>query len=389
MKFKFVLNKKINYGNAIYVNFNIKNHQNCNIIRLNWNENENWIKEVNILDYMNLKEQDIINENKSKYYEIEIEFFYFIDKYYDDKNLDKVNKKGKCSDILRTKITNLNSTSDNTLSILTFNIRYENEIDKENSWKYRKDIFNEYLQNLVNENKFDFICFQEVLYNQLHYIQNILPNYSFYCKGREDKNEDDLFKGEMCPIFYLHNNFDYVNGNTFWLSKTPNEMSCSFGNSIPRICTFANFRDKRENHENENKNKNDIIIYNTHLDHLSKNAQIEGIKLIKKEILKNYIKNSHIFLTGDFNFNPDPDFDGYKLALSYEFNLYDSCSEKSKSIITYHEFLGDKYKYNHHIDYVLYSENNKCVFYEINKETIKDKFPSDHYPIIVKFNLKT
>lgn len=406
MNFKFILNKKVSYGKAIFVCFWFKKSNDKFIEKLDWTKNDNWIKEIDFCKYLNHKSQSdsnnpnlenkkFTNDNKleicSDIEEIQFEYIYFLSNYDEDTNklYDSYNKEDifKCSDIFASKISkieidnSLKNSKYNSIKIMTFNIRYENNEDGFNNWEYRKYIFEKYLIILIKENNFDFICFQEVLRNQLHFIVNILPNYNFYCKGRSDEEERDNFKGEMCPIFYLRNKYEFVDGYTFWLSNTPHKKSCSFGNTIPRICTYGYFLNKF--------NQEKVLIFNAQLDHISKNAQVEGIKLIKKEIKSNhdYIGKSTIFLTGDFNFNPTIDYDGYKFALNTSIVLLDSCDEKNKSQITYHEFLGEKIKIKYHIDYILYNDTCKCIHYEINKSEIEGKYPSDHYPIICKFEL--
>ena len=80
------------------------------------------------------------------------------------------------------------------ISVMTFNIRYDNPKDNENWWEYRKSsvvqMFNFYSPEIIG--------IQEGLYHQLKYIKNSLPEYDYIGVGRDDGKT----KGEYAAIFY-------------------------------------------------------------------------------------------------------------------------------------------------------------------------------------------
>ena len=96
---------------------------------------------------------------------------------------------------------------------------------------------------------------------------------------------------EGCPIFFNTNRYELVDTKTFWLSETPEVMSKSWDSSNYRICTYVILYDKLQ--------KNQIAVFNTHLDHKSKMARQKGMELICKIIRT--MEEIPVVLMGDFN----------------------------------------------------------------------------------------
>jgi endonuclease/exonuclease/phosphatase family metal-dependent hydrolase len=106
--------------------------------------------------------------------------------------------------------------------------------------------------------------------------------------GRELNDGD-----ESVPVVYRKDRFEVVASGTFWLSEKPEEpASTSWGNKLPRICTWARLRDKKAEH--------DVWFYNVHLDHQSMMARERGLKLVGDRIRDRDSKDPAI-LVGDFN----------------------------------------------------------------------------------------
>lgn len=157
------------------------------------------------------------------------------------------------------------------LKITTWNVKYDAEYEQ--PWSQRRSTF----FTILNQIKPDVLCVQEALTHQVRDIAESLGK-SWVGVGREDGIAD----GEYCAIFYP-SNWNLVNSGTFWLSEEPEKpASMSWDTACTRICTWADF--------------GDICIANTHLDHISSQAQIEGVKLILERLDGNID-----VLAGDFN----------------------------------------------------------------------------------------
>src|SRR5690606_12494158 len=124
------------------------------------------------------------------------------------------------------------------LRVMKFNIRYGTANDGEDHWDKRKDMVVEVLRR----HRPDIVGLQEALRFQIDFIREALPAYEELGVGREDGKR----AGEYTVILHLKDRFSAEEQGTFWLSDTPEVPgSRTWGNRIPRICTWARFEDKR------------------------------------------------------------------------------------------------------------------------------------------------
>ncbi|MBK8081948.1 MAG: hypothetical protein IPK25_17765 [Saprospiraceae bacterium] len=117
---------------------------------------------------------------------------------------------------------------------MSFNIRYDNKGDMENSWDNRK----EELAGMVKYYNPDLLGIQEGLYNQVMYLDEMLPEYDWIGKGRNDGKT----KGEFSAIFYKKEKWENIFNTTIWLSETPDSVSKGWDAALERIATMGLFR---------------------------------------------------------------------------------------------------------------------------------------------------
>ena len=181
--------------------------------------------------------------------------------------------------------------SGNSLRVISSNVRYDTDYDKENAWKHRKDHFNK----MIKDYSPDIIGTQEVLYNQLNDIKTGNSEYSFVGVGREDGDK----KGEYCAIFFKNDRFELFKTNTFGLNEDPKMIGVKgWDAACERIMTYAILVDKNNN--------DTIVVFNTHFDHVGKLAREKSVDLLKN-ISKEVSNGHHLIITGDFNANPQSD----------------------------------------------------------------------------------
>ena len=173
----------------------------------------------------------------------------------------------------------------NDLKVLSYNIRYNNPNDGVNHWEYRKQT----IANFINEENPDFAGLQEVTHSQLEFLLSNLIDYDYVGVGRDDGKQ----KGEYSPIFFDSNKFSFLEGDTFWLSETPNSISVGWDASMERICTYGLFE--------ERKLKRKIFVFNTHFDHVGDLARKNSAVLLIKKIKELNVNKYPVILTGDFN----------------------------------------------------------------------------------------
>ena len=150
---------------------------------------------------------------------------------------------------------------DTTLSIMSWNIRYDNPADSADNWNFRKAG----LVEIVKQYHPDFFGVQEALPQQMAYLEDNLTGYQFIGIGREAGG-----LGEYSAIFYDTTRFQVLTSSTFWLSPTPNQVSTGWDAALPRICTFGEFLSKTDHSV--------LWVFNTHFDHIGKVARMGAEK---------------------------------------------------------------------------------------------------------------
>ncbi len=262
-------------------------------------------------------------------------------------------------------------SSSQSISMLTYNIRYGLADDGENSWKYRK----EFLASQINFYNPDFLGIQEGLPFQLFYLDSLMHKHHFI---GESRNTDG--KGEYSAILYNQEKFDVLEQHTFWLSPTPTRPSKGWDAAYPRICTYGLFKDK--------KTKQELWVFNTHLDHIGVKARAQSVLLILKKIKAINTKNYPLVFMGDFNAEPES-----KPILSLKTQLNDSKEVSIEKPFgphgTFNAFEFDK-SVTKRIDYIFISKNNtiKINKYAVLSDSKDFKYPSDHLPVYVELIVK-
>lgn len=173
--------------------------------------------------------------------------------------------------------------------VMSYNIKYDNVNDTVNNWNDRK----ENMVMLLKKHSPEFIGMQEVLYRQLAYLDTSLTDYEYVGVGRDDGKQ----KGEFSPILYNATQYELLESNTFWLSKTPNKISVGWDAAMERICSYGLFQNKIS--------KNSVWVFNTHFDHIGVKARKKSVKLILKKIKQINIEKLPVVLMGDFNLIPE------------------------------------------------------------------------------------
>jgi len=257
------------------------------------------------------------------------------------------------------------SIFENTLEVVSYNIRYDNFQDGENQWDIRKETLASYLL----KSSPDIIGMQEVLNNQLADLSNFLKEYKYVGVGREDGKT----KGEYSPIFYRESKLKVLMSSTFWLSETPQKISVGWDAALERICTYALFIDR--------KSKKQFWVFNTHFDHLGEIARSESVNLILERISILNVNDYPILVTGDLNLTPET------LPIKkFQSNLNDVLSDLSFNDPTYGTFNGfDITKNaNRRIDYIFQKGFRVLSAEHLWIKTPKDLWASDHHPVYLK-----
>ena len=263
------------------------------------------------------------------------------------------------------------------IDALSFNIRFDNPKDGENAWPNRKEMVGQW----VKSESPDVIGLQEALRHQIDDIKKVATAYSEYGVGRDDGKS----RGEHCTILYLKKRFslDKSDCGTFWFSDTPEKVaSKSWGNEIPRICTWARFIDK--------KTDKGFYVYNVHYDHRSQPSRLGASELIIQRISKRKRSNEPIILMGDFNASENNP--AIKIFKDEPLNLVDTfrvVKPDEKMVKTFHGFRGGSFS-GGKIDHVfMLPKMGKVSSAEIVRFNKDKRYLSDHYPVRAKLSFIT
>jgi len=259
------------------------------------------------------------------------------------------------------------------LTVLSLNVRYGTARDGENAWPKRRDL----LFHVVRCSDPDLIGTQEVMLFQLQELLDALPGYKSL--GESRLGGEDESRGEFSAILYRTDRLKPLASGTFWLSDSPEKKaSTSWGNEIPRICTWARFEDLTD--------KQTFYVFNTHLDHRSQKSREKGVALIQQRIATRE-HHDPVLLTGDFNAGErnaaiERILSDKQLALVDTFR---KLHPDAKEVGTFHGFSGraDGAK----IDYVFAPPTARILKAEIVRDRAEGRYPTDHFPVLAVLRL--
>ncbi|PAW93535.1 endonuclease [Mucilaginibacter sp. MD40] len=251
------------------------------------------------------------------------------------------------------------------LNIATYNLRNANQGDSTagNGWGQRFP----WAAKLMLFQDIDIFGTQELKYHQITDLTDSLPGYKWLGVGRDDGKVG----GEFSAIFYKSTRFQVLKHGDFWLSTVTDRPNKGWDAALPRICTWAQFR--------EIKTGFTFYFFNLHMDHIGVVARRESAKLILQKV-KQMAGNTATILTGDFNV--DQTSDSYAVINNSGVlkDTYVLSPLKMAPNDTFNDFnastAGDK-----RIDHIFVTKNFKVLRYGILTNTYHGRTPSDHYPV--------
>ncbi|WP_367870531.1 endonuclease/exonuclease/phosphatase family protein [Luteolibacter sp. Populi] len=251
------------------------------------------------------------------------------------------------------------------LRVLSYNLRYITSGDKgERAWTARRDQAAE----LIKSDAADIVGIQEGLPQMMNDLAGRLPGYAVVGVGRED----GIDQGEYAALLVKADRFRIQESGTFWLSDTPEICnSCTWGNTVTRICTWAKLYDR--------ETKRTFHFFNTHLDHASEVARQKGTELILARIAQRKPQGP-VILTGDFNASDeDPLHASIKSTGLLDIWKSLNAAVPPEESGTFHEFTGATNRSR--IDFIYATPDLKGLESVIVKSSLNGNFPSDHFPV--------
>ena len=266
---------------------------------------------------------------------------------------------------------------EDTLAVMSFNIRYGTANDGENRWERRREL----LFSVIRDAKADLIGLQEALDFQIDEIVAALPGYAVVGVGRDDGAR----KGEYAAILFRTDRLQVASAGTFWFSDTPEVVaSRSWGNTITRICTWARFVDRRGRA---------FWHFNVHLDHLSQPSRERSTRLLLERIdaRRQLGRYEPVIVTGDFNVgeeNPaiatltESTAGGApRFVDTFRVRNRDATDVSTFTAFTFGRVTGAK------IDYILVEPGTEVREAAIVRTSAGERYPSDHFPVTAQVRL--
>src|SRR5919202_2091973 len=175
------------------------------------------------------------------------------------------------------------------LRVMTFNIRGAYHRDGEKAWPHRAAL------NVatIERHAPDLIGFQELQRGNEEIYEARLRGYHHELGPRAEFGEPHNYNA----IYWRPERLEPVAAGGFWLSETPDQYSASWDTACLRAANWVRFRCREDGAE--------FLHLNTHLDHVSEPARVEGSKLVLRQLDELAGDRLPVILTADFNCNPE------------------------------------------------------------------------------------
>ncbi len=253
------------------------------------------------------------------------------------------------------------------ITAITYNLRFDNPSDGPDAWPERRS----WLAAQIRFYNPDLLGVQEALLSQLLYLDQECPAYARVGVGRDDGAD----KGEFSALLYRRDRFELLGSGTFWLSPTPEGPSKGWDAALPRVCTWAHLRDRL--------NGKELWVYNTHFDHIGREARLESARLILSRI-REQAGSAPAILMGDLNATPDD----APIAL-LRAGLHDTRQRSVEPAFgpeaTFNGFKFHEIPANR-IDYIFVNDPWRVLQQATLTDSRNGHYPSDHFPVLARID---
>ena len=251
--------------------------------------------------------------------------------------------------------------------VMSFNIRYDNPSDGPDRWDARKAELADLLFRMHPE----VIGLQEAMHHQLAYLDSALTDYTYLGVGREDGKTG----GEYAAILYDSTQLAVETQRTFWLSEQPDRVSIGWDAALERICTVGRFR-----HQASGRS---FIVFNTHFDHVGRQARSESARVIAREIDASDLP---VILLGDLNATPEEE--PMRVLKGTLQDAYDiSEGERIGPDGTWNGFALQS-PIERRIDYVMVRDFQVLSHVHVEMRRANNRHFSDHLPVICQLSFR-
>ena len=254
-------------------------------------------------------------------------------------------------------------------SVITYNIKYDDNSNGENSWNVRKGAMIELIHKLSP----DILGIQEGLIHQVEFLDSKMSDHKYVGVGRDDGKR----KGEYCAIFFNEKKYKLLEKSTFWLSENPDKVSIGWDAVLERICTYALLKNIKDG--------NKIWVFNTHFDHVGNIAREQSARLLLEKIQMLNVNEDPVLLIGDFNAEENSKVIDILIQKLID-TKRDYEVEHKGPVGTFNNFLNNK-EIIKRIDYVFSKGFQTISHQHIDKKLESGDHISDHLPVFVEVKI--
>ena len=264
------------------------------------------------------------------------------------------------------------------IKVATWNIRINIKKDSVagNIWSNRREA----IVKMVQSNDFDIWGVQEDFNKELNELNSMLP----YFLRKGFPNHENGKVGTFNSVFYKKKRFGERESGMFYLAPREDVPMLGWNGKYIRSCTWVKLV--------ERKTSRVFWVFNTHMDYAGGEVERESCKMLLRKIREIAGENAAVIVMGDLNFNQYSP--GYKILT--ESGVIEDClnvaQKKIKVAGTFNKF-DNEYKSEKRLDHILVTKNIDVLEYDVLLDTYpgqygEDRFPSDHFPVVVKINLE-
>lgn len=257
-------------------------------------------------------------------------------------------------------IISVGAKADNDIRVMSYNIRCDDVCGVK--FEKRRDI----IARQINDVQPDSVGLQECPVSFIQRLPFLLPQY-----GRVglDRDKGRYFgSGEYAPVLYLKAKYIPVKHGCFWLSDTPNVPSKAPDAACNRTCSWVVLKNRFTGEK--------YVHVNSHLDHVSEEARVNGAKYIL-DFIGNNFKGLPVVFTADMNTTENGE--AYKIMSDILPDAAVSAND-AKLLPTFHGGNPDSGNCKT-IDFILCSKEITVNSFRTVTGGIDNRMVSDHFPL--------
>ena len=271
------------------------------------------------------------------------------------------------------------SSSPATLRVLSFNIRGALFDDGLNRWPNRAGLN----VRTILRHAPDLIGFQELHQGNLDVYRERLAGYD-YRLGPPYNDDEPHY--QYPAIFWNPKRVHVTESGGFWLSLTPERHSGSWDTACIRSAAWVRCVWLETGLA--------FALLNTHLDHVSELARVEGARLILQRLQPEIEAGTPIVTTGDFNCEPGSA--AHRLFLEQGFVDAFAAAGWADPTPSFHAFRGREFEPGPgqagRIDWILTRDGRQrftIAACDLVDDAEPPLYPSDHYPALADLAIRS